>query len=202
MRERPALDLGGLPTWGLDASSTTWWGTLAYIGIEGSGFVLAAGMYLYLAVVTPRWPPPGAPLNLWPGAILALFLVVSLLPNLWLNRMALRQDMRSVRLGLVVMSVIGGFALAIRAVEITLLGVRWDASAYGSMIWLIIGLHTTHLVTDVGDSIVLAALMFTRHAQPRRFADVTDNAFYWIFVVVTWPPLFALIYWPYVGGGP
>lgn len=200
MRERPAVDGSGLPTWGFDARSTTWWGTLAYIGIEGSGFVLVAGMYLYLAVVTPKWPPPGPSLNLWPGAVLALLFVASLLPNYWLNRMALRQDMLYVRLGLVTMSVIGCVAIAIRAAEIALLGIRWDVSAYGSTIWLIIGLHTAHLVTDVGETAVLAVLMFTRRGQPRRFTDVTDNAFYWIFVVVTWPPLFALIYWPYFMG--
>ena len=61
--------------------------------------------------------------------------------------------------------------------------------------WFILGLHATHLVTDVGDTIVLAALMFTRHAQPRRFSDVTDNAFYWYFVVGSWVLLYALIYW-------
>ena len=75
------------------------------------------------------------------------------------------------------------------------LNFRWDANAYGSIVWLIIGLHTTHIVTDVVDTIVLAVLMFTRHARPRRFSDVTDNVFYWVFVVATWLPLYVLIYW-------
>lgn len=201
MTERPATDCSGLPTWGPAASSTTWWGTLAYVGIEGSGFVLAIGMYLYLAVINTQWPPSGVSLNPWPGVALAALLLGSLFPNWWLNRMALRQDMRSVRLGLVVMSAVGCIAITIRAVEIALLGVRWDANAYGSMLWFIIGLHTVHLVTDVGETIVITLLMFTRRGRPRRFADVTDNAFYWIFVVVAWPPLLALLYWPVLGGG-
>ena len=65
----------------------------------------------------------------------------------------------------------------------------------GTVVWLIIGLHTTHIVTDVGDTMVLTVLMFTRHARPRRLSDVTDNVFYWVFVVVTWLPLYVLIYW-------
>jgi cytochrome c oxidase subunit III len=201
MKERQVIDCSALPTWGF-ASSTPWWGTLAYVGIEGSGFALAIGMYLYLAVVSPSWPPSAVSLNPLPGAALALLLVASLLPNWRLKRAALRQDIRASRRGLVVISAVGCLAIAIRALEIALLGIRWDANAYGSIIWLIIGLHTTHLVTDVGDTIVLAVLMFTRHAQPRRFSDVTDNAFYWVFIVITWPPLFALIYWPSFGGGP
>jgi heme/copper-type cytochrome/quinol oxidase subunit 3 len=37
--------------------------------------------------------------------------------------------------------------------------------------------------------------MFTRHAQPRRFSDVTDNCFYWNFVVLSWLPLYFVLYW-------
>jgi cytochrome c oxidase subunit III len=44
--------------------------------------------------------------------------------------------------------------------------------------------------------VVLTTVMFTRHAKSgRRFSDVSDNAFYWYFVVATWLPLYVLIYW-------
>jgi len=43
---------------------------------------------------------------------------------------------------------------------------------------------------------VLTALMFTRHGyQGRRFSDVDDNAFYWDFVVVSWLPVYFILYW-------
>jgi cytochrome c oxidase subunit 3 len=71
----------------------------------------------------------------------------------------------------------------------------WDLDAYGSVVWLVLGLHTTHLATDVADTIVLTVLMFTCHAKPRRFSDVTDNVFYWNFVVVAWLPLYFLLDW-------
>jgi heme/copper-type cytochrome/quinol oxidase subunit 3 len=109
------------------------------------------------------------------------------------------QNMRRVRIGLIVMSAIGLVTIAIRGFEIALVGLRWDIDAYGSMVWIVLGLHATHLITDVGDTLVLTVLMFTRHAQPRRFSDVTDNAFYWYFVVASWLPLYGLIYWfPYL----
>jgi hypothetical protein len=75
------------------------------------------------------------------------------------------------------------------------LNTRWDLDAYGSAVWVVLGLHTTHLVTDLVDTLVLTALMFTRHATPRRFSDVSDNAFYWNFVVLAWLPLYLLLYW-------
>ena len=41
----------------------------------------------------------------------------------------------------------------------------------------LLGLHTTHIITDLADTLVLAALMFTRHGDnKRRFGDVQDNA--------------------------
>jgi heme/copper-type cytochrome/quinol oxidase subunit 3 len=93
------------------------------------------------------------------------------------------------------MSLVAVIAIAIRAYEFAHLNVRWDQNAYGSMLWIVLGLHATHLITDAMDTWVLTALMFTRHAQPRRFSDVTDNAFYWNFVVASWLPLYVLIYW-------
>ncbi len=195
MRERLAQDVSGLPTWAFESKSTPWWGTLAFMAIEGTGFALAVGMWLYLAAVNPQWPLGQPPATLWPGATLTAVLVLSLVPNWWCNRVALRQDLRSVQIGLVAMSVIGLLAIALRGFEIAELNMRWDVDAYGSIVWLILGLHTTHIVTDAGDTIVLTVLMFTRHARPRRFSDVTDNVFYWVFVVVTWLPLYVLIYW-------
>ena len=93
-----------------------------------------------------------------------------------------------------VMIGIGLLAVAIRAWEFTQLSIRWDDNAYGSITWFVLGLHATHLITDLGDTVVLAALMFTWHAKGKRFSDVSDNAFYWYFVVASWVPLYLLLY--------
>jgi heme/copper-type cytochrome/quinol oxidase subunit 3 len=38
--------------------------------------------------------------------------------------------------------------------------------------------------------------MFTRHGyEGRRFSDVYDNASYWDFVVVSWLPVYFILYW-------
>jgi heme/copper-type cytochrome/quinol oxidase subunit 3 len=101
-----------------------------------------------------------------------------------------------VRIGLVLMSLLGIVPLIVRAFEFPALRVRWDADAYGSIVWLLLGLHTTHLLTDAGDTLVLTALMFTRHGEnPRRFSDTSDNAFYWDFVVLSWLPIYFVLYW-------
>jgi hypothetical protein len=43
---------------------------------------------------------------------------------------------------------------------------------------------------------VLTAMMFTRHGyESKRFVDVSENCFYWYFVVLSWIPIYAVLYW-------
>ena len=194
MRQRQASDISALPTYAFGARSPVWWGTLAFISLEGMGFALAAGAYLFLAWLNPQWPIARPP-DLLFGTALLVLLLLSILPNVWLDRMARAERLREVRIGLVVASAIGIAAVAIRWFEFGTMNVRWDDNAYGSVQWLLLGLHTAHLLTDVGDTLVLTALMFTRHAKGKRFSDVSDNCFYWYFVVASWLPIYGLIYW-------
>jgi cytochrome c oxidase subunit III len=113
-----------------------------------------------------------------------------------LSRWAHNRELRKVQVGLVVMTILGIVPLILRAFEFTTLHIRWDDNAYGSIVWMLLGLHTTHILTDVVDTVVLACLMFSRHADnPRRYGDVQDNSLYWNFVVIAWLPLYGCIYW-------
>ena len=196
MRERIVLDLGKLPLHGLGTASVTWWGTLAFMLIEGTGFALAIAVYLYLMSMATAWPINTQAPDLLPGTLVTLILLASLIPNVLLSRWAERQDLRKVRIGIVTMSILGTVPLIVRIFEFPALKVSWDSNAYGSVVWTLLGLHTIHIITDLVDTLVLAALMFTRHGlSSRRFGDVQDNAMYWNFVVATWLPIYGCIYW-------
>lgn len=195
MKQRIVRDVSALPTYGFSTQSGPWWGSLGFIAIEGTGFALVIALYLYLYATDPTWLQHTAPLTLWPGTALTALLFSSLIPNIWADRVARRLELKNVRIALIVMAVIGLAALPLRAYEFMLLPIQWDTNAYGSALWFILGLHTVHLATDLGDTIVLAILMFTRHATPRRFSDAVDNAFYWNFVVLAWLPIYLLLYW-------
>lgn len=196
MKQRVVADLSGLPSFGTGPRSPTWWGTLAFMALEGTGFALAAGSYLYLAYIAPAWPLSRPAPHHWPGTIVTLLLLASVIPNHILDYYAKKCRMVPVRIGLLAMCAFGIVPLVVRWFEFPALNILWDTNAYGSMLWVLLGLHTTHLLTDVGDTIVLTVLMFTRHGYSgRRFGDVEDNVFYWDFVVVTWLPIYFLIYW-------
>jgi cytochrome c oxidase subunit 3 len=196
MRERVVADLSRLPLHGLGSASITWWGTLSFMLIEGTGFALVIAVYLYLMSIAPAWPIDAPLPDLLPGTLVTAVLIASVVPNYLVSRWAVQQDMRKVRLGMVVMSILGITPLAIRFFEFPALNVKWDSNAYGSIVWTLLGLHATHIITDLVDTLVLAALMFTRHGDNlRRFGDVQDNAMYWNFVVAAWVPIYACIYW-------
>jgi heme/copper-type cytochrome/quinol oxidase subunit 3 len=196
VKERVVADLGDLPLHGRGTASVTWWGTLAFMLIEGTGFALVIAVYLYLYNLAPTWPLGAPEPGLVPGTAVTILLLLSVAPNILVARWAHSEDLRKVRIGMVVMSVMGLLPLIVRIFEFPALRISWDSNAYGSILWILLGLHTTHLITDLIDTVVLAALMFSRHADNgRRYGDVEDNALYWNFVVATWLPVYGCIYW-------
>jgi heme/copper-type cytochrome/quinol oxidase subunit 3 len=196
MKERVVADLSRLPLHGMGSASMTWWGTLAFMLIECTGFALAIAVYLYLMSLAATWPIDAPRPDLLPGTIVTVLLLVSVVPNYLVARWAEQQNLSKVKAGLVVMSILGIAPLIVRMFEFKALNVSWDSNAYGSIVWTLLGLHATHIITDLVDTLVLAALMFTRHGNnPRRFGDTQDNAMYWNFVVVAWLPIYFCIYW-------
>ena len=103
--------------------------------------------------------------------------------------------LRKVRVGLIWSSIFGLALCGVRALEFTTLNIRWDDSAYGSVVWMLLGLHTFNLVTDVADTLVLTAVMFKEPMEGKRFVDVAENSGYWDFIVLSWIPIYAVIYW-------
>jgi heme/copper-type cytochrome/quinol oxidase subunit 3 len=49
-------------------------------------------------------------------------------------------------------------------------------------------------VTDYIETIVLTVLMYKGPLEGKRFVDVAENCGYWNFVVVTWLPIYAVVY--------
>ena len=196
MSEVRTLDVSALPPGAFGSRSLTFWGTLGVVVIEGTVFALAIGAYFYLVTRLPAWPPHGvaAPDLRW-GTLNTLILLASLIPNELARRAGEHVDLPRVRIWLVACLVFALGFNVIRVYEFTHLNVMWDHDAYGSIVWLLLGLHTTHIVTDFLDSSVLTVLMFTGPVEEHRFVDVEENAVYWYFVVLAWLPIYGVIYW-------
>lgn len=190
-----ALDVADTPEYGFGHRSIMWWATASMMVIEGTVFALTIMTYVYLKGRSPHWPPSGPPPRLLWGTVNTIILLASCVPNALVKKAAEQFNLGAVKIWLVVCLL---FALAfniVRFFEFGALNVRWDQNAYGSIVWLLIGYHTTHILTDFLDSLVLGAIVFTNtEITPRRLVDVSENALYWYFVVFTWIPIYAVVY--------
>jgi len=171
-----------------------WWGTAGLMAIEGTVFALAIVMYFYLRSHSDTWPMSTPPPGLLWGTLNTAILAISAWPNQLAKRAAERLDRRGVQIWLTICLALGVLFLIVRAFEFTALNVRWDSDAYGSIVWMLLALHTTHLVTDTWDTAVLDVLFFTGPLEGKRYVDVNENAIYWDFVVLSWLPIYAVIY--------
>lgn len=188
------LDVRALPTYRFSHGSLMWWGTMGLMLIEGTVFALGVMMYFYLKGIAEAWPIDALPPDLRWGVANTAILLLSLWPNHLAKVAAEREDRTRARIWICVCLLFALAFLVVRALEFTALRVSWTDNAYGSVVWLLLGLHTTHLVTDTVDTAVLAVLMFSVRFEPRRFVDVSENAMYWYFVVASWLPIFAVMY--------
>lgn len=195
MHEPGKLDVSALPTFGFGHRSLMWWGTFGLMLIEGMIFALTIAAYFYLRSHSITWPMNAAPPDLIWGTLNTAVLLASMLPNQLAKKAAEKMDLRKVRIWMVVCLLFSLVFLGIRVLEFTSLNTRWDSQAYGSVVWMLMALHTTHLVTDAFDSAVLTVLMFTGPLEGKRYVDVSENAMYWYFVVLSWLPIYAVIYW-------
>ena len=195
MTDRMVLDVSRLPKFAFGHKGLIWWGTAGFMVIEGSMFVMALVVYFYLRLKVDAWPPslPNPDVG-YATANLAL-VFASVVPNAFAKRAAEAHDLVRSRRWLTVLTLIGVVAMALRAFEYTQLNCRWDSNAYGSIVWVLLSLHTIHVATDVVDSGVLTALMFIGPVTDRRFVDVSENSLYWYFIVAWWIPIYLTIYW-------
>ena len=195
MRPRPRIDVSALPTMAYGPRSTLWWGVVSMLAIETTMFALLFATYFYLRGNESIWPPPGGAPPFGPATACLVLLFLSVPPMVMVHRESGRErSLRKIRFWLIISMAIGLVALAFRAAEIAALPFRWDHHAYGSIVWVTIGMHAIHLLTPGGENILFIALLFKGPVEDRHLVDLRLNALYW-YVVVVWDVMvYALIY--------
>jgi len=196
-------DVAELPTVTFGHRSLMWWGTLGFMVIEGWTLALIVAMYFYVRQNFLTWPPRIDGRLLVPSLLIPtinlVVMLVSLVPVYVVDRAARRLDLGAVKLWLLLSSVISLAIPVLRWYELWALNTRWDTNAYGSAAWLIVGTHATLLLLDVADTIGLTLFYWFKRMPIKAMSDVSDNSFYWYFMVLVWVPLYLIVYvGPYV----
>ncbi len=161
IRRPLTLDVSGLPSVAFGRRNTTWLATVFYMAIEGMMFALLFATYFYLRTRSTSWPPGHFPPALNYGAVNALIFLVSIIPAWIVKRRAPERNRTAVRNGLLVLALFALAATVLRVFEFSALNCRWTDDAYSSTIWVLIGMHSGHLVTELIETLLLLAISFT-----------------------------------------
>jgi heme/copper-type cytochrome/quinol oxidase subunit 3 len=181
-----------------------WWGVVLLVAIEATamGILLVSALYLRGGPAADVWPPStvgASALRL--GLVEAALLAASFVPMVMAVRAGRRERLAPARAWLAVATLLGLAMLVVRAFEIPRIAFRWDSHAFGSVFWMIFGVHVTHVVTGVLESAMLVALFFVGPVEKKHYADLEASALLWYFSVVEWAPALAILYGPSLGQG-
>jgi heme/copper-type cytochrome/quinol oxidase subunit 3 len=190
-----SVDVRELPETAFGLRNLATWATLGFIAIEGTTLVVAMTAYLYLRRNFAEWPPPPTPLPdlVLPSLNTALVLLL-MLPMAIAGRAARALALPRVRAALVAAVLLSLVCTVLRGFEFAALNTRWDSHAYGSLVWVLVGLHTTLLGIDLLETSVLAALSFSPALEQKHYTDIEDAAFYQFFLSLSWLPIYALVF--------
>jgi cytochrome c oxidase subunit I+III len=187
------IDVSALKTHAFGSRSTLFWGVMCLCLIEGTALALLFTSYFFVRGNFYEWPP-SAQLPSGVGAISTFVLVASIIP-MWLTGKAARAlDLAGTRRWQLVATLVGAVALALRAWEIHALPFQWTENAYASIVWASIGTHTLDFVVEMGEMVVLTALLYRGPLEKKHFEDVEVNAFFWAFLVLVWLPFAGVFY--------
>ncbi|MFN2500557.1 MAG: heme-copper oxidase subunit III [Pyrinomonadaceae bacterium] len=201
--DRPALDVSGLPAIGFDTKSPLWWGNTLLLFIETAMFGILIAIYFTVAMTLKPFPPPQVdrlpviydPVpNLTLPIIGLVILLLSLIPGILLDLAARRRDTRAVKILVLITLGFNLAAIIVRYYEFDSLHFQWNDNAYGSITWMILGMHLLHLIVMICEDSYLAVWTFIKDMDDKHALDLTVMAVYWYWIVAVWLILFPIIY--------
>ena len=189
----PLVDVSKLPRHATGLRTPLWWGTVLLIAIESTCFAVLFNSYLYVRNNFQEWPPD-ARLKLWPGLLTGVSLLLTLPPTALYRRAACAERFQPMRRWLVVATLVSFVSIALRVWEIRSVPFLWTGSAYASVVWTSLGMHTIEIVTGAVESVFMCVILFRPRIELKTFSDVEASALFWFFSVLVWLPFAVLFY--------
>ena len=198
-----ALDVSELPTTLFDTHSALWWGNALLLAIETAMFGILVAIYFSVMMNTEPFPPPRMErfpvlYQSYPDLTLPLIglavIVVSLVPGIFLDKAARNKQVGMIKILLPITLAFNIAAIFIRYFEFDSLHFKWSDNAYGSITWMILGMHMLHLIVLACEDIFLLIWTYVKGVDDKHLLDLTVLGVYWYWVVGIWIVLFAIVY--------
>ena len=198
-----ALDVSELPTTLFDTHSALWWGNALLLAIETAMFGILVAIYFSVMMNTEPFPPPRMErfpvlYQSYPDLTLPLIglavIVASLVPGIFLDKAARNKQVGMIKILLPITLAFNIAAIFIRYFEFDSLHFKWSDNAYGSITWMILGMHMLHLIVLACEDIFLLIWTYVKGVDDKHLLDLTVLGVYWYWVVGIWIVLFAIVY--------
>jgi heme/copper-type cytochrome/quinol oxidase subunit 3 len=201
--KRTALDVSRLPTTLFDGHSALWWGNALLLAIETAMFGILIAIYFSVLMQTEPFPPPrverlpvlyGSYPDLLLPVIGLIVLLASVVPAIMLDKAARDRNAGLIRILLPITLLFNVAAIVIRWYEYDSLHFKWADNAYGSITWMILGMHMFHLFVMFCEDAFLLVWTYIKGVDDKHALDLTVLAVYWYWVVGVWFVLFSIVY--------
>jgi cytochrome c oxidase subunit 3 len=204
MMPQRTIDVSHLKDYEISNEAPVWWGQVFLAAIEGTMFCIMIAMYFYIRLSMDMWPPPGIqlPQEILP-AICTLLLIASCAGSYLASEAAKKDDRAGMIRGLLINLALAITAMVLRGIAWYEWNFKWTSTAYGSITWGIMFLHTLDVVADLVFTLVLVIMLVFGHHSPRQRLGVHVDSIVWYFLVAMWIPLYVTVFWgPHIVGAP
>ena len=105
-----------------------------------------------------------------------------------------RRDALGAKFWIIVTLLFNVAALIVRYYEYDSLHFKWNDNAYGSITWMILGMHMLHLFVMLCEDGYLTIWTYTKELDDKHALDLSVMAVYWYWIVGMWVVLFPIVY--------
>jgi cytochrome c oxidase subunit 3 len=165
----------------------------------GSEFMFFSGLFAAFFTIRANapggiWPPPGTELDTLRAGFFTIVLIASsftmqkaVFDVEWRRR-------RSARIFLALSMVLGLIFLSNQLYEWATLPTRATTNAYGSLFFIMTGLHGLHVFIGVIAMVFLFGRMKGSEGDPGELAAFQGVSYYWHFVDIVWIGLYSALF--------
>jgi cytochrome c oxidase subunit 3 len=163
----------------------------------GSEFMFFSGLFAAFFTIRANarvWPPPGTKLDTY-QALAFTFVLLASSPTMQFAVWAQEKgQFQKAKAWLVTSFVLGAAFLANQGYEWKTLPFRPRTNAYGSLFYIMSGLHGLHVLLGLVAMIALYGRLAGQKGDPGETAVFQGVSYYWHFVDIVWIGLFSALF--------